>query len=130
MPVSAVQIVVGSHQHCRERDSGSPWRAGGDPLLCKESHFYLYFLSGMLSSVLDDEKMFSIHQIFTRHTIIHFARVLTLNEFSAVFQTSDKNGFFVSCCEYKFCMLSVKYSLFRFKAIMTCKIYTQQNEIL
>lgn len=63
MPVSAVQIVVGSHQHCRERDSGSPWRGGGDLLLCKESHFYLYFLSGMLSSVLDDEKMFSIYQI-------------------------------------------------------------------
>lgn len=39
MPVSAVQIVVGSHQHCGERDSGSPLLAGGDPLLCKKSHF-------------------------------------------------------------------------------------------
>lgn len=44
MSISAVQIVAGSHQQSGEQDSGPPWPAGGDPLLCKKSHFNL--LSG------------------------------------------------------------------------------------
>ncbi len=39
MSISAARIVAGSHQQSREQVLGSPCPAGGDPLLCKKSHF-------------------------------------------------------------------------------------------
>lgn len=88
MPVSAVQIVVGSHQHCGElRFSLASWRRS---FTSQEKLFLTIFSKRWMTRKSSPSKRF-----YTTSVIF---LALTLNDFSALFQTSDKNGFLMSCC--------------------------------